>query len=335
MKKTFFKALCFLCALATCLSILCACQQESNTPTETTNSGLHTVTFNSNGGTPISSIDVPNDKKITEPTPPTRENYIFHCWEHNGDRWFFEIKKVTSSISLDAVWIPAHDVFEVTPTENPNEILISGFLVQKEMNTINIPEVINGKTVVGFTDEAFESIHDSYAKKITIPKTAKAIGKKAFANITSVHIEFSGEITSLSEASFENCKHLEHIKLGKGITTIPFRCFYGDAELEEIDIPEGTVTISENAFENCTSLESILLPSTVKTIEHAAFKNAESLNEIIYTGSKEDFEKIEIAASNDYLLNAKIYYYSETKPTSNGNFWYYDKNNVPTLWEID
>ena len=332
MKKTFFKALCFLCALATCFSIFCACQQETNEPSQTTNSGLHTVKFNSNGGTPISSIDVANDQKISEPEPPTRENHIFHCWERSGDRWFFDVSKVTSDITLDAVWIPAHNVFKTEPTDNPNEILISGFLTQKELNTLTIPKTINGKTVVGFTDNAFEKIHDSYAKKLVIPNTVKSIGKKAFADISSVHIEFLGAVNSLSEESFINCKHLEKIVLGEGLITVPFRCFYGVSELEEIDLPEGATTIEEDAFLGCISLGSILLPSTITTIEDGAFENTESLSAVIYKGSEEDFKNISIADNNDDFLNATIYYYSETEPATKGNFWHYE-NNIPTLWD--
>ena len=337
MKKTVFKAISFLCALATCFSVLCACQQETDDPAvETQASGLHTVTFNSNGGTPIASIDVPNDQKISEPEPPTRENHIFHCWENNGDRWFFEIKKVTSSISLDAVWIPAQDVFNIESTDNPNEILITGFRTQKELNTITVPEVINGKTVIGFTDGAFEEIHDSYAKKIIIPKTATKIGKNAFAKINTVHIEFLGAVNSLSESSFEKCEHLESITLGEGLTTIPYRCFFGDSALEVIDIPKGVTKIEENAFSGCSSLSSMFLPSSLTIIEDAAFEGAfehARSKEIIYEGSKEDFENIDIAQNNEELLSATIYYYSEKKPSEEGNFWYYDKNNNPTLWD--
>ena len=333
MKKTFLKALCLICALTMTFSALVACQEEtSSETTHDTDAGLHKVTFNSNGGSSIDSVDVYHDQAVAEPLPPTRENYIFHCWEHSGDRWIFEIKKITEDTTLDAVWIPAHEVFKLEPTEKPNEVLISGFLTQKELTVLTIPEVINGKTVVGFTDSAFENIHDSYTKKLIIPKTATRIGKRSFADISAVHIEFLGSVTTLGESAFEDCDHLENITLAEGITTIPFRCFFGATEIKIIDLPKGATTIQENAFSGCTSLSSVFLPSSLTTIEDAAFENVENLSSVIYEGSEEDFDKIDIASNNDELLDAKIYFYSEEEPKQKGNYWHYDKNDTPVLW---
>ena len=340
MKKTLIKALSLMCALSMTLSALAACQQKGDDKSKTQNeaeaTGIHHVTFNSNGGSTIHPVDVYHDNYLEEPTQPTRENYIFSCWEHNGDKWGFHIKKITEDITLDAVWLPAHEIFKTEPTENKNEILISGFFIeaQKEFELLVIPSVINGKTVVGFTDGAFESIYDSYAHKIVIPKTVTHVGQNAFADIDSVHIEFSGPLTSLSPFAFKDCEHLESITLGEGITVIPNECFYNARSIEVLDIPKGVTTIQENAFYGCSSLSSMFLPSSLTSIEDSAFKGAfqSAKNEILYEGTKEDFEKINIANNNEDLLAAKIYFYSETEPTSEGNYWHYDESNNFKPW---
>ena len=57
----------------------------------------------------------------------------------------------------------------------------------------------------------------------------------------------------------------------------------------------------------------------------------DSLNNIYYTGTKEDWGKIEIMEYNIFLRNATIYYYSESEPTTDGNYWHY-VDGVPTAW---
>lgn len=332
MKKTFLKALSLICATILALLSLCACQQESNTEATDGASELFTVTFNSNGGTDISPIEVYRDQTVAEPAAPSRENYIFRYWECDGRRWTFHISKVTSNITLSALWIPAYEVFELEPTDNPDEVLISGFSSQKELNEVIIPEIINGKKIVGLTEGAFEAIHDSYAKKLILPKTAKYMNKSSLANISSVHIELTGPVATVGESTFENCAHLEGVTLTQGIEKIPYRCFAGASALETIDLPSGVSLIEENAFDSCVSLSSIFLPATVNTVEDSAFANTPNLSAVVYEGSKEDFEKIDIADKNDSLLSAKIYFYSEAQPSVDGDFWHYDEDNKPVLW---
>ena len=36
--------------------------------------------------------------------------------------------------------------------------------------------------------------------------------------------------------------------------------------------------------------------------------------------------------ASEFNENAMRYYYSETKPTESGNYWYYDKNGVIREW---
>ena len=332
MKKTFIKILCLTCAVLTLSSTFTACQQNENEQTEST-ATIHTVTFNSNGGTSVRNAEVPHEQTVSEPIAPTREGHIFYRWLHNGDIWLFHHKKITSDITLDAEWLPAHKVLTTVPSDTSGELLISGFIneMQKNLEVLAIPEIINGNTIVGFTDGAFEKLSDAYAHKIIIPKTVKTIGAKAFAEIQSVHVEFTGPISKLSEYSFYKCAHLEEITFEKGLTEVPAYCFYGAAELKTIELPEGLTVIEENAFEKCSSLKTLFLPSTLQEIKNMAFEDIGKL-EVIYNGTKEDFDKINIAANNDDLLNAKIYFYSETKPTGEGNFWHYSKNNTPTPW---
>lgn len=332
MKKTFIKLLCFVCVLMLTVMPLLSCNSNDNKETEAP-SNLHTVKFNSNGGSYISDIEVRDGQKIAEPTTPTRENYIFLYWENDNRRWIFSTREVTEDITLSALWISAAELFKIEPTDNPDELLISGFSTQKSIHNLVIPEKINGKTVVGFTDGAFESIHEEHAEHLTIPATVRSIGENSFKNISKVHIKFLNEVNSINVSSFENCDLLETVKLGSGITVIPYRCFFDASALVTIDIPEGATLIEENAFSSCTAMRTIVLPSTLTTIEDSAFLDCSELTVVFFKGTEKQFDAINISKNNDELLAAKTYFYSETQPTSSGDFWHYDKNNTPILWQ--
>ena len=330
MKNSFIRSICIICALLMTALSLFSCT-PSNEGTES-KSDVYIVKFNTNGGTEIPNVEIRSGQKLKEPETPTRENYIFIQWEHNTDLWLFNVKEITSDMTLTARWIAAYDLFKIEHTDNPDELLIAGFKEQKSIHSLAIPEMINGKTVVGFTDGSMDYTHTEHASHITIPATVRSVGERAFANIADVHIEFLGSLSTLGVSSFEECKHLEEIKLSEGLAAIPYRCFFGASALKTIDIPEGVSIIEENAFTSCEAMQSIVLPSTLTTIEDGAFLDTVKMKAVFFRGTEEQFDKIEISNNNNELLSASIYFYSETKPESDGDFWHYDASGTPILW---
>ena len=71
-------------------------------------------------------------------------------------------------------------------------------------------------------------------------------------------------------------------------------------------------------------------------MDNYAFDN-EKTKAVYYEGSKEDWENITRFGDDfsDYIEYhvPPVYYYSETEPTTEGNYWYYDENGVPKVWE--
>ena len=72
------------------------------------------------------------------------------------------------------------------------------------------------------------------------------------------------------------------------------------------------------------------------SIGNCAFRDCSKLKTVYYKGTAEEWEKIEIDNEynyNDPLINATVYYYSETKPSEEGNYWHYDTDGVtPVKW---
>ena len=71
---------------------------------------VHTVTFDSDGGSSVASQSVRNGNTATKPEPdPTRDGYEFDGWFNGETEWNFSTP-VTVSITLKAKWTAAHVV---------------------------------------------------------------------------------------------------------------------------------------------------------------------------------------------------------------------------------
>lgn len=190
---------------------------------------------------------------------------------------------------------------------------------------------------------------------VTIPDSVKWIGREAFSgcsNLTSVTI--SNGVKSIDASMFRNCSSLTNITIPNSVTSIGGGVFYdcsslisvtipnsvtnlGDAafkgcsSLTNVTIPDSVTIIESNTFRDCSSLTSVTIPNSVTSISHNAFNGCSSLTSVYYGGTATNWTNISIGSSNSALTNATRYYYSETQPTTTGNYWHY-VDGVPTEW---
>lgn len=68
-----------------------------------TPSGKYTITFDSNGGTSVTSETVESGSTVTKPEDPTRTGYRFVEWQLDGKTYEFT-EAVNKNITLKAVW---------------------------------------------------------------------------------------------------------------------------------------------------------------------------------------------------------------------------------------
>lgn len=95
--------------------------------------------------------------------------------------------------------------------------------------------------------------------------------------------------------------------------------------------------IGENAFNGNTDITYVLIDRAVTSIGQGAFNLCKSLINVYYNGTKEEWETLcsSIGVSNDYLIDAKVYYFSETEP-ADGFFWHYDTDGkTPVSWGVE
>ena len=171
-------------------------------------------------------------------------------------------------------------------------------------------------------------------KNFVVPDTVDTICLRAFsqcAYITSVTIPNS--VTTIGDGIFLACENLVSVVLPENITSISYEMFCGCMSLTSIIIPEGVTKIEGCAVERCTNLEDVVIPSSVTYIDECAFASCDSLIFVYYGGTEGDWESIYIEEyANDVITSATRYYYSETQPTTKGNFWHY-VDGVVTVWQ--
>ena len=100
-------------------------------------------------------------------------------------------------------------------------------------------------------------------------------------------------ITKIGSYAFYECTALESVTIPSGVQRIGNGTFAYCTSLESVTIPSGVQSIGEAVFYECTSLESVTIPSSVQSIDHEAFANCTALKTVNYTGSEEDWNKIE------------------------------------------
>ena len=119
---------------------------------------------------------------------------------------------------------------------------------------------------------------------------------------------------------------------GKPVTGIAAWAFDACLSLTRVTIPDSVTSIGHYAFYNCTSLTSITIGNSVTLIDDYVFDDCQALTTVYYTGTEAEWAKIIINSHNSNLTSATRYYYSETEPTTVGNYWHYDENGEIAVW---
>ena len=161
---------------------------------------------------------------------------------------------------------------------------ITGYNIYGRAENVDIPDKIDGKSVTGIGDWAFNGCTN--LTSITIPDSVTEIGLSAFYDCTSLtSITIPNSVTSIDDRVFEGCTSLTNITIPSSVTNIGYEAFKGCTSLINIKISNGVNEIGERSFYDCTSLKNITIPNSVMIIGSQAFEGCTSLRSITISDS--------------------------------------------------
>ena len=169
------------------------------------------------------------------------------------------------------------------------------------------------KTINFAKDCAIDSIAENTFSEctslshITLPKSVKNIGARAFYNCTSLisvdlaeaicigdeafsgcssikEIIFPSGLCELGSSSFADCVELSEVIFDENssLTSLNSYVFSGCKKMEVIDIPTSVTSIGFSAFSGCTSLKSIVIPTNVVSMGKNVFFGCEGLKSVTF-----------------------------------------------------
>lgn len=155
-------------------------------------------------------------------------------------------------------------------------------------------------------------------------RPVRSIGQAAFRNCSTLtRIIIPDSVKTIGSYAFTSCYSLTNIVIPNSVSIIWDHTFSSCISLTSVVIGDSVVSIGKAAFSGCTSLTRIMIPESVVEIGELAF-NSTNLIAVYYNGSTTSWETLEkkIGAYNNKLVEATRYYYSETQPTTEGNYWH-------------
>ena len=150
--------------------------------------------------------------------------------------------------------------------------------------SIEIPEEIDGKPVVGIGEKAFYEKNN--ITNVVIPEGVTEIGERAFDNCKMLmEVILPETLKTISDYAFVDCYNLSNVYLTDSIETIGKAAFKNCYSLKSANIPESVQSIGAEAYRSCYGLEEITIPSSLTEISDHMFYECKSMKSIIIPDS--------------------------------------------------
>ena len=229
-------------------------------------------------------------------------------------------------------------------SEDGTYYIVFGIGVCTDTNVV-IPDIYKGLPVKEIGYYSFNKANG--IQSVTLPEGITIIDENAFFACTALtDINIPASVTYISSNAFNGCDSLTSITVSAdnenykdidgnlytkdGKTLLKYATGKDDTIFA---IPDGVTTIYFYAFYD-HSLTSIIIPTSLVNIYMEGFCCSYGDDGIVYySGTEEEWNNIEIDSYENYWVEeATIYFYSESEPTAEGNFWYYDENGEIAVW---
>ena len=292
------KILCFI-LITLSFVLLSSCSQA-----------IYTVTFETLQGEEVESIQVKHGSKIPNPPMTYLEGHTFNGWNYNGKRWNFQRGRVTSNMTLYAVWSP--NLYEISFDVD------GGSYIEPITNEYGSRVTLPKSTKEGYSFYAWE-YNGKFINSFDVP--SKEVTLKAVWDIDYIVWDVWRNNLVKYKKDYEKVYVPSYYLIDYNkvyIDTISNGCFSQNVSLKEVIIQEGIKAIDNSAFLSASKLEKVTLPSTLESIGSYAFYMT-NIKEIVIPKSV-----TKIAGYAFYNQNSPMVIYLEHNeiPEGWGSSWY-------------
>ncbi len=240
---------------------------------------MHTVIYESNGGSPVEPAAVRENEKLIKPNDPTRGESVFGGWYRDAEctqEWDFENDRMPGTdMTLYAKWIVPHTVTFVT---NADDVLPPDTLSIMPGRLIPVPSCERyGYALVGwYKDDGLQEIWNFdqdvmpdqdmilYAKWTLMDDILEYSFNKKYLTVTGIKEEYRSTVTNvvIPETAADEAWGGRDIK----VMEIGAAAFRGCNSLQSVVISRYVTIVGDYAFDNCPDLVRVVVPVNVKTI---------------------------------------------------------------------
>lgn len=230
-----------------------------------------------------------------------------------GDQAFCECHGLNSIEIPDGVTNIGSSAFYDTAIYNNENNWIDGFLyigkhlidvslsIRESVTSCNIRE--GTKTIAGDTFNFCSNL-----ESVVMPDSLISIGDGAFNSCTRLkNIIIPNGLISIGEYAFYDCYDLTDIHIPDNVINIGRYTFYNCRELTNVTIGKGVTSIGESTFKFCNKLTSVTIPDSITSIGVDAFDRCSNLTYVHYTGTKKEWDNIQIDDNNSCLMTATLF----------------------------
>ena len=119
---------------------------------------------------------------------------------------------------------------------------------------------------------------------------------------------------------------------GYSVTEIAPYAFKGNEIVKNVRFPSNLKVIGTEAFYGCKNLRKLIIDGNIVALGDNICGDCSAMTYVLFCGSIDDWSRIKSSeASFDTDI---LYFYSESKPDTYGNFWYGTENHVK-FWRTD
>ena len=232
----------------------------------------YTVTFDTNGGSPIASRPFTENDFLTIWERPEKPGLVFDGWykDRELENKLDFLDTITEDMTLYAKWINPFIIVK----NNDNTLTITDYKGDAPANLV-IPEEIDGLIVKRIGNEAFKNKN---LQSVTLPSTLEWISEQAFRGNQLTNVVIPDDVSYIGQFAFSD-NHLQSVTLPSELESIAEYVF-NDNQLTNMVIPDNVTYIGSAAFAG-NALTSLTISNSVQFIGSYAFQNNQLTSLII------------------------------------------------------